>query len=143
MISPDLPRYILDTHAWFWYLEYPSLLSAAAVREENLPLKIAVFNNGYLGMVRQWQEMFFDNHIKAVPIPGPDYVKLAEAYGIDAVRIEDREDVLPALKRAQDHDGPYLIEFVVEPATNLYPMVPPGGSLADTFEDPQTQVASP
>ena len=119
-----------------------TLQELATVKEENLPLKIAVFNNGYLGMVRQWQEMFFDNHIKAVPIPGPDYVKLAEAYGIEAVRVEDREDVLPALRRAQDHAGPFLIEFVIEPATNLYPMVPPGGSLGETLEDPLTQIAS-
>ena len=119
-----------------------TLQELATVREENLPLKIAVFNNGYLGMVRQWQEMFFDNHIKAVPIPGPDYVKLAEAYGLEAVRVEDREDVMPALRRAQDHDGPFLIEFVIEPATNLYPMVPPGGSLGETLEDPLTQIAS-
>ena len=119
-----------------------TLQELATVREENLPLKIAVFNNGYLGMVRQWQEMFFDNHIKAVPIPGPDYVKLAEAYGLEAVRVEDREDVMPALRRAQDHDGPFLIEFVIEAATNLYPMVPPGGSLGETLEDPLTQIAS-
>ncbi len=116
-----------------------TLQELATVTEEKLPVKIAVFNNGYLGMVRQWQEMFFQNHLKAVPIPGPDYVKLAQAYGIEALRVDDREDVMPALRRAQDHDGPFLIEFVVDPTTNLYPMVPPGGSLADTLEDPLTQ----
>ncbi|MCH8832564.1 MAG: biosynthetic-type acetolactate synthase large subunit [Chloroflexi bacterium] len=118
-----------------------TLQELATVTEEKLPVKIAVFNNGYLGMVRQWQEMFFQNHLKAVPIPGPDYVKLAQAYGIEALRVEDREDVMPALRRAQDHDGPFLIEFVVDPTANLYPMVPPGGSLADTLEDPLTQNA--
>ncbi|HIM78647.1 MAG TPA: thiamine pyrophosphate-binding protein, partial [Dehalococcoidia bacterium] len=116
-----------------------TLQELATVTEEKLPVKIAVFNNGYLGMVRQWQEMFFQNHLKAVPIPGPDYVKLAQAYGIEALRVDDREDVMPALRRAQDHDGPFLIEFVVDPTTNVYPMVPPGGSLADTLEDPLTQ----
>jgi len=116
-----------------------TLQELATITEEKLPVKIAVFNNGYLGMVRQWQEMFFQNHLKAVPIPGPDYVKLAQAYGIEALRVEDREDVMAALRRAQDHDGPFLIEFVVDPTTNLYPMVPPGGSLADTLEDPLTQ----
>ncbi len=116
-----------------------TLQELATVTEEKLPVKIAVFNNGYLGMVRQWQEMFFQNHLKAVPIPGPDYVKLAQAYGIEALRVDDREDVMPALRRAQDHDGPFLIEFVVDSTTNLYPMVPPGGSLADTLEDPLTQ----
>ncbi len=106
--------------------------------EEKLPVKFALFNNGYLGMVRQWQEMFFDGHIKEVPMPGPDYVKLANAYGIPALRVEHQEDVASALQQAKAYDGPFLIEFVVERETNVYPMVPPGGSLADTLEDPRT-----
>ena len=109
------------------------LITAA---EEKLPVKYALINNGHLGMVRQWQEMYFDNHLKAVPVPGPDYIKLAEAYGVGAVRVSDREEVLPALRQAKAHNGPFLIEFVVDQATNVYPMVPPGGSLADTLEDP-------
>ena len=104
--------------------------------EEKLPVKIALINNGYLGMVRQWQEMYFENHLKAVPIRGPDFVMLAESYGVSAVRVTEQEDVLPALRQAQAHDGPFLIEFVVDSNTNVYPMVPPGGSLADTIEDP-------
>ena len=104
--------------------------------EEKLPVKFALINNGHLGMVRQWQEMYFDNHLKAVPVPGPDYVKLAEAYGVGAVRVSEQEEVLAALQQAKAHDGPFLIEFVVDEATNVYPMVPPGGSLADTLEDP-------
>ena len=104
--------------------------------EEKLPVKIALINNGYLGMVRQWQEMYFENHLKAVPIRGPDFVMLAESYGVSAVRVPEQEDVLPALRQAQAHDGPFLIEFVVDSTTNVYPMVPPGGSLADTIEDP-------
>lgn len=109
------------------------LITAA---EEKLPVKYALINNGHLGMVRQWQEMYFDNHLNAVPVPGPDYVKLAEAYGLGAARVSDQEEVLPALRKAKAHDGPFLIEFVVDQATNVYPMVPPGGSLADTLEDP-------
>ena len=109
------------------------LITAA---EEKLPVKYALINNGHLGMVRQWQEMYFDNHLKAVPVPGPDYMKLAEAYGLGAVRVSEQEEVLPALRKAKAHDGPFLIEFVVDQATNVYPMVPPGGSLADTIEDP-------
>ena len=116
-----------------------TLQELATATESKLPVKIALFNNGYLGMVRQWQEMFFENHLKDVPIPGPNYVELAGAFGVPAVRVTDREEVLPALRRAQAHDGPFLIEFVVDPNTNLYPMVPPGGSLADTLEDPLLQ----
>ena len=115
----------------------------ATVAHENLPVKIALINNGYLGMVRQWQEMFFENHIKEVPIPGPEFVKLAHAYGIPAQRVTHQEDVMPALRQAQAHDGPYLVEFVVDPSVNLYPMVPPGGSLGDTMEDPLTAVSQP
>ena len=109
--------------------------------QEKLPIKIAIFNNGYLGMVRQWQEMFFEGHLKEVPMPGPDYVKLANAYDIPALRVEHQEDVADALRQAQEYDGPFLIEFVVERETNVFPMVPPGGSLADTLEDPRTMAA--
>ena len=104
--------------------------------EEKLPVKFALINNGHLGMVRQWQEMYFDNHLKAVPVPGPDYIKLAEAYGVGAVRVSEQEEVLAALQQAKAHDGPFLIEFQVDQAANVFPMVPPGGSLADTLEDP-------
>ena len=113
-----------------------TLQELATAMESKLPVKIAIFNNGYLGMVRQWQELFFQNHLKEVPIPGPDYVKLGQAYGIPSVKVTEEEDVLPAMRKAEAHDGPYIIEFVVEPTANVYPMVPPGGSLADTLEDP-------
>ena len=113
-----------------------TLQELVTAAEEKLPVKYALINNGHLGMVRQWQEMYFDNHLKAVPVPGPDYVKLAEAYGVGAVRVSDQEEVLPALRQAKAHDGPFLIEFVVDQQANVYPMVPPGGSLADTIEDP-------
>jgi len=113
-----------------------TLQELVTVSEEKLPVKIALINNGHLGMVRQWQEMYFENHLKAVPVPGPDFIKLADAYGIGAVRVTEPEDVLPAMRQAQAHDGPFLIEFVVDSTTNVYPMVPPGGSLADTLEDP-------
>ena len=109
--------------------------------QEKLPVKFAIFNNGYLGMVRQWQEMFFDGHIKEVPMPGPDFVKLANAYGIPGLRVKHQEDVAAALQEAQAYAGPFLIDFVVEQETNVYPMVPPGGSLADTMEDPRTMPA--
>jgi len=119
-----------------------TLQELATVANEKLPVKIALINNGHLGMVRQWQELYFENHIKAVPIPGPDYVNLAKAYGVEAMQVSELEDVMPALRRARAHDGPFLIEFVVEPEANVYPMVPPGGSLADTLEDPRLQNTS-
>ena len=120
-----------------------TLQELVTAAEEKLPVKIALINNGHLGMVRQWQEMYFENHLKAVPVPGPDYLKLAEAYGVGAVRVSEQEDVLPALRQAKAHDGPFLIEFVVDQSTNVYPMVPPGGSLADTIEDPAVVKGAP
>ena len=115
-----------------------TLQELVTLTEEKLPVKIALINNGYLGMVKQWQEMYYDGHLKAVPVDGPDFIKLCEAYGVGALRVTEQEDVLPALRQAQAHDGPFLIEFVVDSNTNVYPMVPPGGSLADTIEDPAT-----
>ena len=112
----------------------------ATMFQEGLPIKIVLINNSYLGMVRQWQEMFFDNHIKDVPISGPDYVQLSQAYGIPAIQVKHQEDVMPALLQAKDHEGPFLIEFVVDYSTNVFPMVPPGGSLGDTMEDPLTMI---
>ena len=130
--KPDAPVWSLAGDGGFQMVSQ----ELATVAGEKLPVKIALFNNGYLGMVRQWQEMFFENHLKAVPISGPNYVKLAEAYGVPAIRVTDREEVMPALRQAQEYDGPFLIEFVVDPGANVYPMVPPGGSMADTIEDP-------
>ncbi len=115
-----------------------TLQELATIADEGIPVKIALFNNGHLGMVRQWQEMFYDRHFKAVPVPGPDYVKLAEAYGIAAERVDRPGDVLAALNRARNHPGPFLIEFVLEYQENVFPMVPMGASLGETVEDPRT-----
>ena len=115
-----------------------TLQELATIANENIPVKIALFNNGHLGMVRQWQEMFYDKHYKAVPIPGPDYVKLAEAYGIAATRVDRPQDVFAALNQARNHPGPFLIEFVLEHQENVFPMVPMGASLAETVEDSRT-----
>ena len=114
-----------------------TLQELATIVQEQLPVKIALFNNGHLGMVRQWQELFYDKHYKAVPVPGPDYVKLAESFGIAGTRVDSREEVRGALRRAQQHPGPFLIDFVLEPQQSVYPMVPPGASLAETVEDPR------
>ena len=114
-----------------------TLQELATIVQEKLPVKIALFNNGHLGMVRQWQELFYEKRYKAVPIPGPEYVKLAEAFGIPAVRVTHKDEVMQALRQARDHQGPYFIDFVLEPQENVYPMVPLGASLAETIDDPR------
>ena len=95
-----------------------------------LPVKIAILNNGYLGMVRQWQELFHNKRYSQTELlPVPDLVKLAAAYGIKGLRAHRPEDVRPVLEQAFNHPGPVIIDFVVSQDENVYPMVPPGGSL--------------
>ena len=108
----------------------------ATVVQEGLPLKIAIINNGYLGMVRQWQQMFFGRRYSGTPIGGPDYVKLADAYGITGLRVTAKKDVAAVLERARQIDGPVLIDFHVEGEENVYPMVPAGGSISEMLRRP-------
>lgn len=102
----------------------------ATVAIYNLPVKICIINNGYLGMVRQWQDIFLGKRYSHTDInQGPDFLKLADAFGVKAIRVTKPEEVLPALLEAKDHHGPVLIDFVVEKEENVYPMVPAGGSI--------------
>ena len=109
----------------------------ATIVQENLAVKIAVINNGYLGMVRQWQELFYGRRYVATPLAGPDFVKIAEGYRLPAMRVTHRAEVAPAIERAMEHQGPFLIDFMVEPEENVYPMVPPGAALAELIEEPK------
>jgi len=109
----------------------------ATIVQENVAVKIAVIDNGYLGMVRQWQELFYGRRYVATPLSGPDFVKVAEAYGIPGLQVKHREEVVPAVERAMEHQGPFLIDFKVEPEENVYPMVPPGASLSEVLEAPK------
>jgi acetolactate synthase-1/2/3 large subunit len=108
----------------------------ATVVQESLPLKMAIINNGYLGMVRQWQELFHERRYSATPMWSPDFIKVGEAYGIPGLRVERQEDVADAIHRARGTNGPFIIEFVVEREVNVYPMVAPGASISDMFEEP-------
>ena len=109
----------------------------ATIVQEKLAVKIAIMNNGYLGMVRQWQELFYSRRYVASPLYGPDFVKVAEAYGIAGERVTDRCMVTGAIQRAMQHDGPFLIDFRVEPEENIYPMVRPGAALSEMIEEPR------
>jgi acetolactate synthase-1/2/3 large subunit len=109
----------------------------ATVQQEKLALKIAVLNNGFLGMVRQWQELFFQRRYSATPLLGPDFVKLAEAYGIPGLAVLEKDQVIPALEQAMAINGPALIDFRIEQEENVYPMVAPGGSIGDMLRRPQ------
>jgi acetolactate synthase-1/2/3 large subunit len=109
----------------------------ATAVQEKAAVKIAVLHNTYLGMVRQWQELFYGKRYVATPLSSPDFVKIAQAYGLPGLRVERREEVVPAIEKAMAEPGPFLIDFVVEPEENVYPMVPPGASLAEVLEEPE------
>ena len=102
--------------------------------QEKIPVKMAIFNNGYLGMVRQWQQFFHGRRYSATPIWSPDYVKLAEAYGIFGRRVERGDQVDEAVREAIAQPGPALVEFLIEQEANVFPMIPPGASLSEPIE---------
>ncbi len=108
----------------------------ATIRQENLPVKIAIINNGYLGLVRQWQELFYNRSYVGVKLWNPDFVAIAKAYDIPGIKVTHREDVVPAIQKAIDNPGPFLIDFMVEPESNVYPIIPPGERLDKSLEIP-------
>jgi len=110
------------------------------IMQERVPVKIAIVNNGFLGMVRQWQQLFFDKRYVGTPIMSPDYVKLASAYGIPAISVSERSDVSDAFAEANTADGPFLIEFKVKEEVNVYPMVAPGAAVDQMIRRPEPRV---
>jgi acetolactate synthase-1/2/3 large subunit len=108
----------------------------ATVVQEKLPLKIAVLNNGYLGMVRQWQQLFFEGRYSGTPLLGPDFARVAEAYGIPGLTVREKSEVEPAILQAMAAEGPMLIDFRVGQEENVYPMVAPGKPVYDMIRRP-------
>ena len=106
-----------------------TITELATAVQENANIKIAIINNGYLGMVRQWQQLFYDSRYNETPISSPDYVKLSEAYGLKGIRVISRPEIPGAIEEAQNINGPVLVEFVVEQHDMVYPMVPAGADL--------------
>lgn len=101
----------------------------ATVVQDNIPVKVAILNNGYLGMVRQWQELFYERRYSHTQISGPDFVAVAEAYGASGIRVERPEEVEGAIVKALETDGPVLIDFRIRPEENVFPMVPTGQAI--------------
>jgi len=99
----------------------------------NLPVKVAILNNGYLGMVRQWQELFYDKRYAHTLLDGnPDFVQVAKAYGADGFLVTDKKDVRPIIEKALSIDGPVVIDFRVDPEENVFPMIPAGQAVTQT-----------
>ena len=109
---------------------------------EKIPIKVALMNNAYLGMVRQWQEMFYEERYSEVYLQErvPDYVKWAEAMGCAAIRVEAPEEVGPAIEKANEiNDRPVVVEFVTDARENVFPMVPSGATNSQLVVDPSQQ----
>jgi acetolactate synthase-1/2/3 large subunit len=114
----------------------------ATIREHNVPVKIIIMNNGYLGMVRQWQELFWRKRYSHVEMFGPDFVKLAEAYGIPGFRATLADDVESVVKKMLAIDGPVLVEFKVVKEDNVYPMIPAGQTYHEIIDMPDEITAT-
>jgi acetolactate synthase-1/2/3 large subunit len=108
----------------------------STIQQEGLAINIAVINNGFLGMVRQWQETFYDKNYSASPILSPDFVLLAAAHGIAGATVSDRPDVIPTVTRARTSGKPFLINFQVEKEDGVYPMIAPGAALHEMVRRP-------
>ena len=139
LARPDEPVWAISGDGGFQM----NMQEIATMVQEGLSVKLAIFNNGYLGMVRQWQQFFHGRRYSATPIWSPDYVKLAGAYGIAGWRVESADEVAGAVEAALRTEGPALIEFVIEQEANVYPMIPPGASLSEIIEcEPAPEPAS-
>lgn len=114
----------------------PELATAV---QENVKVNVAVINNGYLGMVRQWQEFFYERRYMGTPMLSPDFLKIAEAYGLTSIRVTQRSEVEGAIRKAQEAEGSVVIDFRVEPEDSVYPMVPSGADLDAMIRRPASE----
>jgi acetolactate synthase-1/2/3 large subunit len=104
----------------------------ATIAHNQLPIKIMLMNNGVLGMVRQWQKMFYDQRFSGINLHGnPDFIKVAEAYGIRGIRVDSAEQVRSAIAEAIKHPGPVLLDFTISPDEDVLPMVAPGKPITE------------
>jgi acetolactate synthase-1/2/3 large subunit len=113
-----------------------TMCELATIVQEKIKINIAIINNGFLGMVRQWQEFFYDKRYVATPLVAPDFAALANAFGIRGERITARADVAPTIRSARESKEPVLIDFRVEQEDSVYPMVPAGGALHEMIRRP-------
>jgi acetolactate synthase-1/2/3 large subunit len=133
---PDAEVWVVAGDGGF-QMTMPELATAA---QEGLDLNIAVINNGYLGMVRQWQEFFYDRRYSATPMLSPNFAKVAEAYGLRGFTVQTRDEVMPVIREARAHRGTSLINFLVEQEDSVFPMVPSGAALNEMIRRPNPLV---
>jgi acetolactate synthase-1/2/3 large subunit len=128
---PDAPVWAVAGDGCFQM----NLQELATLKQEGVAVKVAIMNNGYLGMVRQWQQFFHSRNYSETPISSPDYTLLAPAYGLIGIRVTRRDEVEAAVKRAMETDGTVVIDFVIESEANVYPMVAPGAAITNMIEE--------
>jgi acetolactate synthase-1/2/3 large subunit len=108
----------------------------STIAQEKIKINIAIINNGYLGMVRQWQEFFYERNYEATPLVSPDFVKLADAHGIAGLTVHTRGEVAEAVNAARSAPGAFLLNFKVEKEDSVYPMIPAGSALHEMIRRP-------
>ncbi len=108
------------------------------IAQNKLPVKIIVLNNNFLGMVRQWQQLFFEKRYSFTELQNPDFITIGKGFGIDGHKVTVRDDLEKGIQKMIDHDGPYLLEVVIEKEDNVFPMVPSGASVSDIILEPGT-----
>jgi acetolactate synthase-1/2/3 large subunit len=117
-----------------------TMAELATIKQEKIKLNIAIINNFYLGMVRQWQEFFYEKRYAATPLLGPDFVKLAEAFGLRGMRIKQRAELQGLVEEARADSGTVVIDFQVEQEDSVFPMVPAGADLDKMIRRPARDV---
>ena len=106
------------------------------IAQNKLPVKIIVLNNNFLGMVRQWQQLFFEKRYSFTELQNPDFITISKGFGIDGHKVVDRDNLEDGINKMIEHDGPYLLEVVIEKEDNVFPMVPTGASVSDVILEP-------
>ena len=101
----------------------------ATVNTYNIGVKVMILNNGYLGMVRQWQELFYNRRYSATPLNNPDFVKVAAGYGVKGIKVTKDKDLKKAIKQMLAYKGPVIVDFLIEEEENVFPMVPAGEAI--------------
>lgn len=125
--KPDRPVFVLVGDGGFQM----TVQELGTIAQYNLPVKIILLNNNFLGMVRQWQQLFFSNRYSSTELKNPDFLKISEGFGVPSKQISEREDLKTALQDMLDQDGPFMLEVKVEKEANIFPMVPAGGTVSE------------
>ncbi|WP_347841584.1 biosynthetic-type acetolactate synthase large subunit [uncultured Draconibacterium sp.] len=113
-----------------------TLQELGTIAQNKLPVKIMLLNNNFLGMVRQWQQLFFEKRYSFTELHNPDFITIGKGFGIEGHIVDKREDLESSIQKMIDHDGPYLLEIKIEKEDNVFPMVPTGASVSDVILEP-------